>query len=162
MTWNFAHHVAVFNRAVTSREWGELVGLFSADATMEFVGPAVPPIVGREAIAASYAADGPDDTIELIGPATRDGDADVVPFRWRGTGQHRVHAGDLARRRLDRLVVTFDPDDGGTDPVLDWLLDSDPSIRWQVMRDLLDAPGSRLGVGRSTSSPWVGVLACWP
>jgi len=26
--------------------------------------------------------------------------------------------------------------------VTDWLLDSDPSIRWQVMRDLLDAPES--------------------
>lgn len=25
-------------------------------------------------------------------------------------------------------------------PVIDWLLDSDPSIRWQVKRDLLDAP----------------------
>jgi hypothetical protein len=25
-------------------------------------------------------------------------------------------------------------------PVIDWLLDSDPSIRWQVMRDLLGAP----------------------
>ena len=28
------------------------------------------------------------------------------------------------------------------DPVIDWLLDSDPSIRWQVMRDLLGAPQS--------------------
>ena len=27
-----------------------------------------------------------------------------------------------------------------TSPVIDWLLDSDPSIRWQVMRDLTDAP----------------------
>jgi hypothetical protein len=27
-------------------------------------------------------------------------------------------------------------------PVADWLLDSDPSIRWQVMRDLLDSPES--------------------
>jgi hypothetical protein len=27
-----------------------------------------------------------------------------------------------------------------SDPVIDWLLDSDPAIRWQVMRDLLDAP----------------------
>ena len=26
------------------------------------------------------------------------------------------------------------------DEVIDWLLDSDPAIRWQVMRDLLDAP----------------------
>jgi hypothetical protein len=25
-------------------------------------------------------------------------------------------------------------------PVIEWLLDSDPSIKWQVMRDLLDAP----------------------
>ena len=24
-------------------------------------------------------------------------------------------------------------------PVIDWLLRSDPAIRWQVMRDLLDA-----------------------
>jgi len=30
----------------------------------------------------------------------------------------------------------------GSGPVIDWLLDSDPSIRWQVMRDLLDAPES--------------------
>ncbi|EJC79712.1 hypothetical protein Rleg4DRAFT_1310 [Rhizobium leguminosarum bv. trifolii WSM2297] len=27
-----------------------------------------------------------------------------------------------------------------SDPVIEWLLDSDPSIRWQVMRDLLDLP----------------------
>jgi hypothetical protein len=30
----------------------------------------------------------------------------------------------------------------GSDSVINWLLDSDPSIRWQVMRDLLDAPES--------------------
>jgi hypothetical protein len=36
----------------------------------------------------------------------------------------------------------FDNFSGMTDSasVIDWLLDSDPSIRWQVMRDLLDAP----------------------
>ena len=28
----------------------------------------------------------------------------------------------------------------GPGSVIDWLLDSDPSIRWQVMRDLMDAP----------------------
>ncbi len=27
--------------------------------------------------------------------------------------------------------------------VIRWLLDSDPSIRWQVMRDLIDAPDER-------------------
>ncbi|TLX14535.1 squalene cyclase [Rhizobium sp. MHM7A] len=28
----------------------------------------------------------------------------------------------------------------GSDSVIEWLLDSDPAIRWQVMRDLIDAP----------------------
>ena len=30
----------------------------------------------------------------------------------------------------------------GSDPVTDWLLDSDPSIRWQVMRDLQGRPAA--------------------
>jgi hypothetical protein len=33
--------------------------------------------------------------------------------------------------------------------VIDWLLDSDPSIRWQVMRDLLDAPESAWAAERA-------------
>ena len=32
----------------------------------------------------------------------------------------------------------------GPGSVIDWLLDSDPSIRWQVMRDLMDAPEPRV------------------
>jgi hypothetical protein len=33
--------------------------------------------------------------------------------------------------------------------VIEWLLDSDPSIRWQVMRDLMDEPGERVSAERS-------------
>jgi hypothetical protein len=33
--------------------------------------------------------------------------------------------------------------------IIDWLLDSDPSIRWQVMRDLLDAPESEWRIERA-------------
>src|SRR5579864_244971 len=33
--------------------------------------------------------------------------------------------------------------------VIDWLLDSDPSIRWQVMRDLTDAPAAEVAVERA-------------
>jgi len=36
-----------------------------------------------------------------------------------------------------------------TDPVIDWLLDSDPSIRWQVMRDLMDTPAEVVAAERS-------------
>ena len=33
--------------------------------------------------------------------------------------------------------------------VLDWLLDSDPSVRWQVMRDLTDAPAGAVAAERA-------------
>ncbi|HEV8195463.1 MAG TPA: hypothetical protein VGP87_02385 [Gemmatimonadales bacterium] len=35
------------------------------------------------------------------------------------------------------------------DPVIDWLLDSDPSIRWQVLRDFTDAPAAIVAAERS-------------
>lgn len=44
--------------------------------------------------------------------------------------------------------------------VLDWLLDSDPSIRWQVMRDLTDEPDEVIAAERSrvASEGWGGRL----
>ena len=33
--------------------------------------------------------------------------------------------------------------------VIQWLLDSDPSIRWQVMRDLTDAPADEVADERA-------------
>jgi hypothetical protein len=35
------------------------------------------------------------------------------------------------------------------DPILDWLLDSDPAIRWQVLRDLTNEPKSHLAAERA-------------
>ena len=35
------------------------------------------------------------------------------------------------------------------DPVIDWLLDADPSIRWQVMNDLTDTPAEIIATERS-------------
>lgn len=37
----------------------------------------------------------------------------------------------------------------GPDPVLGWLLGADPAIRWQAMRDLLDAPEGEWGPERA-------------
>jgi hypothetical protein len=61
--------------------------------------------------------------------------------------------------------------------VLDWLLDSDPALRWQVLRDLTDAPaevvaaerarvategwGARLLAQRDPDGQWAGG-ACFP
>ncbi|MFO1141783.1 MAG: hypothetical protein U1E59_05230 [Amaricoccus sp.] len=60
--------------------------------------------------------------------------------------------------------------------IIDWLLDSDPAIRWQVMRDLLDAPevawraerarvegegwGARMLAARDPDGQWAGA-AFW-
>lgn len=40
--------------------------------------------------------------------------------------------------------------------VLDWLLDSDPAVRWQVLRDLTDAPASEVAAERDrvTTHGW--------
>jgi len=51
----------------------------------------------------------------------------------------------------------------GRDPTIDWLLESDPAIRWQVMRDLLDAPQSiwRAERARVETEGWgARLLAC--
>ena len=42
---------------------------------------------------------------------------------------------------LDDGVAVAQVSNMADDPVIDWLLDGDPAIRWQVMRDLLDQPG---------------------
>jgi hypothetical protein len=37
-------------------------------------------------------------------------------------------------------AIVSSSETAGPDSVIDWLLDSDPSLRWQVMRDVLAAP----------------------
>jgi hypothetical protein len=46
------------------------------------------------------------------------------------------------------------------DPVIGWLLDGDPAIRWQVMRDLLDEPSEvwETERARTVSTGWVAKL----
>lgn len=40
-------------------------------------------------------------------------------------------------------------DSAAPDPVIHWLLDSDPAIRWQVLRDLMDAPDAVVAAERA-------------
>src|SRR5689334_474826 len=37
--------------------------------------------------------------------------------------------------------------------VIEWLLDSDPTIRWQVMRDLIHAPADEVEAERAKIAP---------
>lgn len=54
-----------------------------------------------------------------------------------------------AQERKDRVMT-----------VLDWLLDSDPAIRWQAMLDLTDAPDDAVAAERSrvASEGWGALL----
>ncbi len=47
--------------------------------------------------------------------------------------------------------------------VLDWLLDSDPAIRWQVLRDLADAPAEIFSAERArvANEGWGARLLAW-
>lgn len=51
--------------------------------------------------------------------------------------QIRPHAADDTHPRPSR------------DPVIRWLLDSDPAVRWQVMRDLMDTPAEVVAAERA-------------
>lgn len=47
----------------------------------------------------------------------------------------------------------------GAEEVVDWLLDGDPSIRWQALRDLVGAPAARVAEERARVGG--GVPASW-
>jgi hypothetical protein len=101
-------HVDTFNAAVRSGDFAPLVALFADDAALEFVGVPVGPFVGREAIAAAYAAQPPTDTMTVLSVAVEDGTV-VEPFSWASDGGARSGEMRLAvdGGRIRRLVVSF-------------------------------------------------------
>ena len=101
-----AEHTRRFNAAVESGDFDPLVELFADEAVLEFVGVAVGPFVGRDAIAEAYAAQPPDDALDVLSVTEEDG-AFVERFAWRrgGTGTMRV---TLDGDTISHLVVVFD------------------------------------------------------
>jgi len=102
-------HVRRFNAAVRCGDFGPMLELFADDAVLEFRGVPVGPFQGREAIAAAYQAQPPDDEVEVL-EATEEG-ADIrARYAWH-RDQGRA-AGDMILTRdgdtIARLVVTFD------------------------------------------------------
>ena len=47
------------------------------------------------------------------------------------------------------------------DPVVQWLLEGDPAIRWQALRDLLNASETEVTAERARVGTRAGVLGCW-
>jgi steroid delta-isomerase len=99
-------HVASFNAAVRTGDFTSFMRLFHPDAVMTFVGPPAGPFAGRDTIAEAYAAQPPDDTMEILSVSTQEA-AEVIAFRWSrgGTGTMRIHRRDGL---IISLTVTFD------------------------------------------------------
>ena len=108
-------HVARFNAGVRSGDFGPMADGFTEDAELAFEGIPVGPFHGREAIAAAYRTQPPDDEIELL-EVEQDGEGQMVAsYAWRR--RPGVRAGTLVLlprgERIARLVVHYGAE---TDP----------------------------------------------
>ena len=99
-------HIDRFNRAVSSGDWSALLATLHPEAVMTFVGVPLGPFVGRDAIAAAYAANPPDDTMRVLEVRSAGG-TDIVRFEWTrgGTGTLTLHRD---ADQITGLAIRFD------------------------------------------------------
>lgn len=101
-------HVDRLNDAIGRGDFDGFLATFAPEAVMRFEGVPGGPYVGRDAIAAAYAADPPDDTMRVV--STREvAGGTLVRFRWdRGGGGFFVLG--LQDGLVVRLDVSFLPE----------------------------------------------------
>jgi RimJ/RimL family protein N-acetyltransferase len=107
-------HVIRFNEGVRTGDWEPMLERLAEDAVLAFEGVPVGPFAGRDAIAAAYAAQPPDD--QLVTLRVEDGQDDVTAlYAWRREPGRVAGRMVLTSRdgQVARLLVTFE--DG-----LDW------------------------------------------
>jgi steroid Delta-isomerase len=102
-------HVEGFNAGVRSGDWSSMLERFDDGAEMEFRGVPVGPFVGKEAIAAAYREQPPDDELRVLEEREREG---RVEARYAWLGEPDVPAGELLLTAdgglIRKLVVTFE------------------------------------------------------
>jgi hypothetical protein len=101
-------HVEDFNAGVRTGDFGLMLTRFRDDAQLVFVGVAAGPFGGRDAIAAAYRDQPPDDEILLLSTNEY---ADVVVGRYAWSRRPQTEAGELRLVLVDgeiaKVVVTF-------------------------------------------------------
>ena len=101
-------HVRRFNEGVRSGDFGPMVAAFADDAELHFEGVPAGPFVGRDAIAAAYAEQPPDDEVEILGAEERHG---TIVARYAWVAAEGRQAGEMLLTPRDgeiaKLVVTF-------------------------------------------------------
>ena len=112
-------HVRRFNEGVRSGDFGPMLAAFADDAELRFEGVPAGPFQGREAIAAAYREQPPDDEIEVLGAEERDDGVVVARYAWMRDGGKQAGELHLTPRdgEIARLVVTFEPDPRGATDV---------------------------------------------
>lgn len=102
-------HVERFNDGVRSGDWTAMLEQFDDDAMMEFRGVPVGPFLGKDAIAAAYSEQPPDDELRVLEARER---PDGVDARYAWSAEPDVAAGEMlltaSGGRIKKLVVTFD------------------------------------------------------
>jgi hypothetical protein len=102
-------HVERFNAGVRSGDWEPMLEQFDDTAELEFRGIPVGPFSGRDAIAAAYREQPPDDELRVLEERERE---DGVDARYAWLAEPDVAAGEMLittdAGRIRRLVVTFD------------------------------------------------------
>jgi hypothetical protein len=102
-------HVQRFNDGVRSGDFGAMIEGFTEDAELHFEGVPVGPFAGREAIAAAYRDQPPDDEVEILGVEERDDGAVVARYAWKRDDGKEAGEMILTPRngQIAQLVVTF-------------------------------------------------------
>jgi hypothetical protein len=101
-------HVERFNTGVRTGDWASMLEQFGDDAELRFEGIPVGPFVGKDAIASGYAAQPPDDEIDVLSEDDRGAEI-VAVYAWRREGRAAGRLILTVREGLiERLVVTFE------------------------------------------------------
>ena len=103
-------HVALFNDGVRTGDFGPMLEHFTDDAELAFEGVPVGPFRGRDAIAAAYAAQPPDDELDVLSVEETPDGTFAVPYSWRADDGRQSGRMLFSTRDglISRLVVTFD------------------------------------------------------
>jgi RimJ/RimL family protein N-acetyltransferase len=103
-------HVARFNAGVRTGDFGPMLELFADDAELVFEGVPAGPFRGRDAIAAAYRDQPPDDEVRMLDAEEREDGLVAARYAW--AREPESAAGEMrftrAGERITKLVVTFD------------------------------------------------------
>lgn len=104
----FQRHVTFFNQGVRSGDFGPMLEQFTDDSELLFEGIPVGPFRGKAAIAAAYAAQPPDEEIEVL---EVDEQAEEIRGAYAWRAQPGQHAGEMiitvADDKIARLLVRY-------------------------------------------------------